>query len=158
MGQPMPIPGLPRRKRIRLPAAAYRTGEPFLLTLCAASDTEPFRVLAVARRVVTRLDAATATRTGFILAWCLMPDHLHAVIAGAPDVVAWAGVFKAQTTKDVQSLGWTGPLWQRSFHDRGLRDDGASIERAVRYVLDNPVRAGLVMHVDDWPYWGVTRT
>jgi len=48
------------------------------------------------------------------------------------------------------------PLWQEGFHDRVLRaeDDTAAV---VRYVLENPVRAGLVAAVTDYPWIGSSR-
>ena len=51
--------------------------------------------------------------------------------------------------------GGTGPLWQRCFHDRGIRhpDD---YERAAIYVLENPVCAGLVTDWPDFPHLGGT--
>ncbi len=39
-------------------------------------------------------------------------------------------------------LGRTGAFWQREYYDRLIRNEN-EFERAVRYVLENPVRAGL---------------
>ena len=44
-------------------------------------------------------------------------------------------------------------MWQRSFHDRGLRDPSA-IDRAIAYVVSNPVRTGLVSKWEEYPYIG----
>ena len=43
------------------------------------------------------------------------------------------------------------PLWQRGFHERILRDDESS-ERVARYILENPVRAGLTAVWGEYPY------
>jgi REP element-mobilizing transposase RayT len=144
----------PKRKRIRLPPAVYRSGAPFLLTVCAVRRCDPFRDRQVALRVAARLDAGMNGPQGGVLhAWCLMPDHVHVVIAGAEDVIGWVCAFKSVTMRDARAVGWIGRLWQRSFHDRCLDRSGESVERAVRYIVDNPVRAGLVDDVRDWPYW-----
>ncbi len=48
-------------------------------------------------------------------------------------------------------MGGTGPLWQRSSYDRVIRYN-KSIEAAVFYVLNNPVRKGLVEDWQQYPY------
>ncbi len=87
-----------------------------------------------------------------MVAWCLMPDHLHVVIAGAPDVVVWVRRFKSGAGGAAVRAGFPAPLWQRSFHDRCLSCMDNSLESVVRYMLENPVRAGLVAGAQDWPH------
>ena len=45
------------------------------------------------------------------------------------------------------------PIWQRGFFDHLLRSE-ESYEEKRDYVLNNPVRAGLVEKSKDWNYWG----
>lgn len=45
-----------------------------------------------------------------------------------------------------------GPLWQNGFHDRAIRNE-SDLLPAARYVIANPIRAGLVSSVCDYPYW-----
>ena len=47
-------------------------------------------------------------------------------------------------------------LWQVGYHDRILRNDEATL-MVVRYILQNPVRAGLVARFSDYPYSGSDR-
>jgi len=84
--------------------------------------------------------------------YLLMPDHLH--LFCAPDdlkcsIERWIGFWKdcfAKTHSDV------GKFQAGGFHHR-LRH-GESYSQKWRYVCDNPVRAGLVIRVEDWPYYG----
>lgn len=46
----------------------------------------------------------------------------------------------------------TGAIWARAFHDRALRSD-EHVLSAARYLVLNPVRAGLVQRIGDYPYW-----
>ena len=50
-----------------------------------------------------------------------------------------------------------GPLWQGGYYERVLRREEKT-ETVVRYILDNPVRAGLVDRAEEYPYswcrWG----
>lgn len=97
---------------------------------------------------------AEATRFD-VLAFVLMPDHLHILVNGIADdssLVRFVQRFK-------QRLGYrykrdTGlHLWQPSFYDHGLKKAEAA-EPIARYIIENPVRAGLVRFVEEWPYFG----
>ena len=46
-------------------------------------------------------------------------------------------------------------MWQEGYYERVLRSDDAT-DVVVRYVLDNPVRAGLVSRHEDYPFMGAT--
>ncbi|MFC5526621.1 transposase [Rhodanobacter ginsengisoli] len=51
-----------------------------------------------------------------------------------------------------QQCPFEGRLWEKGFHDHALRRD-ESVEKAARYIIANPVRAGLVRDPMDYPYW-----
>jgi putative transposase len=142
-------------KPIRLDASAYRSGEAFLVTICAARGASPFEREAEARLVAQRLQSHLKVHRGPVVAYCVMPDHVHAILVGAPDVVQWVREFKASVTAAARTAGTKVPLWQRSFHDRCLSRHSEPLDAAVAYVLDNPVRRGLVSRAEDWPYSGI---
>src|SRR5215207_2288891 len=85
---------------------------------------------------------------------CLMPDHAHLLLRitrdGLVDVV---GDLKSRTTRLWWRHGGSGVLWQRSFYDRGIRT-ASEFDETVRYILENPVRAGLVDDWRDYPFIG----
>jgi len=64
----------------------------------------------------------------------------------------WVRFWKSHVAKN-----WNDPtqlpIWQRDFWDTQLRK-GENYDEKWRYVLENPVRAGLVKHSEDWPYQG----
>ncbi len=89
-----------------------------------------------------------------LLAWCVMPNHVHVLIETrqrwplAGVVQAW----KSFTAKAINThLQRGGSLWQRDYFDRFIRDD-LHLAAAVAYIQDNPVRAGLVERAEDWPF------
>jgi putative transposase len=45
-----------------------------------------------------------------------------------------------------------GSLWQRAYYDRAARKD-EDIRRIARYIVANPLRAGLVQEIGDYPHW-----
>lgn len=81
-----------------------------------------------------------------------MPDHIHLFVSGGPDFILmrWVGGLKRAIAV---TLNTSNQLWQPGFFDHVLRSDESYGEKWL-YVRDNPVRAGLVPHSEDWPYQG----
>jgi putative transposase len=92
-----------------------------------------------------------------LLAFCIMPNHLHVVFTPLADaagkarsVTAIMQVLKGYTAHRAnQILGRKGQFWQHESYDHWVRDAG-ELSRIVAYVLNNPVKAGLV---SDWQHW-----
>jgi hypothetical protein len=81
-----------------------------------------------------------------------MPNHVHVVFRASPgrELSEILHSWKSFTAKECNKLlGRTGEFWQRESFDRIVRDS-EDFERRVRYVLDNPVAAGL----EDWKWVG----
>ena len=99
---------------------------------------------------------AHAQKTGVpVYGYCLMPDHAHLVIGPSPtcDIIDFTGQFKNLAQRAVWKQGVTGRIWQVSFWDHFLRQE-ESLEEVVRYVLNNPVRKGMVRQWQDYPFSG----
>ncbi len=91
------------------------------------------------------------------LCWVLMPDHWHGLIAlgERDDLSTIMNRFKSLVSKRL-GHGMKKPcIWARGFHDHALRHD-EDLPTTARYIMANPVRAGLVEHVNDYPYWNAT--
>ncbi len=84
------------------------------------------------------------------LAYCVMPDHVHVlVVTPLRSPRAFAQAFKAVVARNLRHERAEGPVWQRGYHDRVIRRlDG--IAATVWYIIENPVRKGLVEHWADW--------
>jgi REP element-mobilizing transposase RayT len=85
-----------------------------------------------------------------LFAWCVMPNHVHVVVRLFPgySLAAVLHSWKSYTAKRAADvIGITGSIWQREYYDHLLRSEG-EFERAVRYVVENPVKAGL----RNWPW------
>ena len=87
--------------------------------------------------------------------YVILPDHIHLFLALPHDLKLgdWVGTLKRVVARSVEASGSGDPIWQRGFFDHLLR---SSESYAVKwnYVRENPVRAGLVSHAEDWPYSG----
>ena len=90
-----------------------------------------------------------------LLAWVLMPDHAHWLLElgmsrALPKVVE---SLKSASARDANTaIGRRGPLWARAYHDRALRQED-DLRTVARYIIANPLRAGLVQRIGDYPYW-----
>ncbi len=104
------------------------------------------------RLVVDQMRAADAEGVLRSLAFVVMPDHFHWLFElGEQRLDAVEMRVKSRSAKAVNaSLGRSGQLWPRGFHDRAIRRED-DIRAIARYVIANPSRAGLVQHVGDYP-------
>ena len=89
-----------------------------------------------------------------VLCWVVMPDHLHLLLQlcqeSLPRVM---NRLKSRTAiKLNREIGRTGRFWTPGFHDHALRHED-SVKGIARYIIANPLRAGLVRKIGDYPYW-----
>jgi putative transposase len=92
-----------------------------------------------------------------VLAYVFMPDHLHLMIEGRspsaylPDVMR---LMRKRTTLAIQPYE-KGRLWQDGYYERVLRSDEQT-KAVIEYLLNNPIRAGLVNNARDYPFsWSI---
>ncbi len=89
-----------------------------------------------------------------LLAWCIMPNHVHVLIEVMPEVSLATILqgWKSWTAKEINRVvGRQGVLWQREYFDRYIRDD-RHLAAVIRYIHANPVKAGLVSTPEQWRY------
>jgi putative transposase len=143
-----------RRKGNRLARDAYQGPRQFAVTVVIWQRQQAFTEPAAVERCLALLEA-TAEECGFtVLVYCFMPDHLHLIVDGSDgsDLTAFMKRFKQGSSYRHKQL--TGrPLWQRSYHDRVIRDD-AELAAQCDYIGGNPIRAGLADHPSDYAFLG----
>lgn len=93
--------------------------------------------------------------TGYNLrCYCIMPNHVHLVVElpeEAPPLVKTLQLLKGYSSRQANRiLGLSGTFWQAESYDHVVR--AGELERIIRYVLDNPVKAGFVDDWEKWPY------
>lgn len=106
---------------------------------------------AIARTVQNALLHFDAQRYD-LLAWCVMPNHVHTVFRPLPphELPAILHSWKSFTSHETNKmLARRGEFWQPEYYDHLVRDQ-QDLERCIRYVLDNPAKAGLA----NWPWLG----
>ena len=90
------------------------------------------------------------------LSFVIMPDHLHWLFC-LRDFRALSQVISNIKRKSAYRINQYNnrvgsPVWQAGFHDYALRKED-EIKDVSRYIVANPLRAGLVDKIGDYPYW-----
>ena len=92
-----------------------------------------------------------------LIAWCIMPNHVHVLIKQGDEsplgkiVQQWKGSSSRLINTALESKG---SIWAKDYFDRVIRDD-EHFWNCITYIHRNPVRAGLVKEPIDWPFSSV---
>jgi len=93
----------------------------------------------------------------FVGHFVLMPDHLHLFIVVPQDIPhalsGWVKGLKRWLARVLDEQGVSSPHWQKGFFDHVMRSKESYSEK-WEYVRNNPIRAGLVLEADAWPFKG----
>jgi REP element-mobilizing transposase RayT len=135
--------------RVSLPHQAYH------VTTCTEARRPLFRDFACARLLVAEMRALHEAELLESLAWVIIPDHLHWLfqLGERETLSATVKRLKARSALAIaRQVGPGVPIWQRGFHDHAIRRD-QELLAVARYIVANPLRAGLVEHIGDYPLW-----
>lgn len=129
-------------------------GRLYLLTTVIQDRAPLLSHFQSARLVVDQFRRAQYEHSARSLAWVIMPDHFHWLVE-LQDVTLKTLMrrVKSQSARSInRARKRTGKLWQQGFHDRALRRED-DIQTVARYIVMNPLRAGLVKRLGDYPHW-----
>jgi len=129
-------------------------GRIYLVTFTTHRRAPRFLEWRHASVVAASLASSLNWGSAVLLCWVLMPDHWHGLLElGDQPLDRVVGRAKARATLDWHARGsGEGLLWARGFHDHALRGED-DLLRSARYIVANPVRAGLVRSIRQYPYW-----
>ena len=139
----------------RLDGYSYVGASRYFLTFCVRNRRRVFVAPLVVESLLWHVRQSAARCEFSILAYCVMPDHVHLLVEGlgpAADLRKFVSRAK-QHSGAAFALSQGGPLWQEGYHERVLRSSDDAI-RIAKYVIENPVRAGLARCPQEYPYLG----
>lgn len=139
----------------RLRSFAYLGLHRYFLTVLTIDHHRVFMSPAVVEPVRSHLLRTANEHRFAVPAYCFMPDHLHALVEGqadCSDFQRFVRLFK-QVSGYGHQQAFCERLWSPGYFDHVLRNDEATLLIA-RYVLENPVRAGLVKTIEEYPFLG----
>ena len=143
---------MPRRPR------AFHLGVPTHVTARGIDDQPVFHSDLDREEFLAILREGTKLLEVEVLAWCLMTTHYHLllVVPAEPETISRL-LHRVQSIYARRFNAWHG----RRGHVFGARftdtptGSGAHARRTIAYILDNPVRAGIVKRFDEWNWSGL---
>lgn len=136
-----------RKGRVSIP------GQIYLITAVTFNRKPVFQDFRVGRILVRVLHENCAdART---LCYVVMPDHLHWLVCLGDDLSLDKLVQRIKSVSGFhikKKMQLSERFWQSGYHDHALRKE-EDIEAVARYVVANPLRAGLVNRIGDYPLW-----
>jgi putative transposase len=141
------------------PTFDYQGRYTYFLTFVTDARVELFAEAATVDLVLKQFLRASQEKDFELIAYCFMPDHAHIIASGLADesdlkaftklAKQYSGYYYART-HDRQRL------WQHGSNDHIVRED-VDLLRRLRYLVNNPVAAGLVERAEDYPFLGSQR-
>jgi putative transposase len=145
---------LVKEKKHRLLKTAYQGEVSVAFTLCVQDRQNIFLNSSIIAQFADILKSLVDRSPCIIPVYCFMPDHQHLIVTGTSlqaDVLNFIKMYKQKTGYWLSRN--LSAKWQKDFYDHVIRKEENLISIA-RYILDNPVRKGLVAHWDDYPFKG----
>ncbi len=138
-----------RKGRISIPGQVY-----FITVVCKEREIR-FKDFYIAAETSRVLVMPSTWSDAVVLAWVLMPDHYHVLISlgqkvTLQNVMQRANSILAIAVNKVSCR--SGQVWQSAYYDRALRSD-EHLKTAARYLIANPLRAGLVANIGEYSFW-----
>ncbi len=132
-------------------------GGAYLLTTTTHGRKPIFREFQLACCAAREIRSISDSEIVEVIAWVVMPDHIHLlVVLNGDDLAALMRRLKSCSAIGINRLrNVSGPVWQKGYHDHALRAD-EDLRKAARYLVANPLRAGLVDAIGDYPFWDAT--
>lgn len=120
----------------------------FITVNCLDRATNQLALPTIAKQLVETIRHRQQKCLWWPYLFMLMPDHVHALLSFPPSnkaIKLLMSKWKEWTCKEL------GIVWQGDFFEHRLRHDESRRQKAA-YILENPVRKGLVSRSEDWPY------
>lgn len=133
-----------------------QAGQWYAVTTVVYERKPLFHDLYLGRIVVNAMRYQDSQGYATTIAYVVMPDHLHWLfqLSGNHSLDKLVkSVKQFSATQINRRLGRTGqPVWQEGYYDHALRTE-EDIKPAARYIVANPLRAGLVEKIGDYSLW-----
>ena len=142
----------------RAPGFSYIGLHLYFLTICCDSRRPYFDDDHCAAWMASQILQIFPPEQFAVVAYCVMPDHVHLLLEGCSDdanLRSAVSLWKQRTAFEWKRR-CRGSLWQSGYYDHVLRDED-SVPAIVKYVVGNPVRAGIVADASQYPHAGSSR-
>lgn len=142
----------PTAPKIVPPDRRAESGRVYLITIFTEHRAHLFDELLLARMLVRHLREQEFAIT---LAYVIMPDHVYWLVRvkRRSTLAAVVRNAKASSTRSINGFyGRSGRVWQAGFQKYPLQEND-DLKYIARYIISNPIRAGLAKSVRDYSHW-----
>ncbi|MEJ6476651.1 REP-associated tyrosine transposase [Pseudoalteromonas piscicida] len=128
-------------------------GQYYAITICCKNKTVVFNNLGVNQVVIREIYHLEQDNFIKLIAYTLMPDHLHLLFQLMESCSLSDAIrsLKGRTAARLRVMN-IQQLWQKGFYDTCILHN-TMLRNQARYIVANPLRAGLVTQIGDYPYW-----
>lgn len=132
----------------------HEDNRPYFVTAIVKDRRSVFADHHAAKLLRDVIDSCRNRYRFLVLSYVVMPDHFHAILVPKPgDTISAVmryikGTFARRYNAANNS---SGAVWQPRFYDAAIRSERELMVR-IRYVEENPVRAGLVKQPEQYPF------
>lgn len=129
-------------------------GRSYLITIVVHNRHRLFTDVFLGRLLVAEFRHAHELGLIDSLAWVIMPDHIHWLFELKQKTLADVmRRIKSRSTLTINRRRQSKErVWQPGYHDRAVRVED-DVRKMARYIIANPLRAGLVERVGDYSLW-----
>lgn len=145
-----------KSRSLRLKNFDYSQVRPYFVTICVRDD-KPVLHDGLAEDIILCLKELRVTHGFKLYAYCVMPDHIHLLLSPGDSGLSLSKIiqeFKSITTRRYRADGAKNLLWQMYFYDHVIRKE-EDLGNVAKYILENPIRKGIVRDWQDYPFCGL---
>jgi len=139
--------------RLRIGRVSER-GRIYSITAVVKHRKPIFKDFRLSRLLINELRRTHAEGLVNSLAWVVMPDHFHWLVELQSSTLSV--VMQRTKSRSARAINaacqCSAPCWQPGYHERAIRYDD-DLPGIARYIVANPLRAGLVKRLVDYPHW-----
>lgn len=125
-------------------------GQDYFITCCTQSRHPYFQNFRQARQLAATFQQMEQQAILTFQCWVIMPDHIHLLVTLTGDKTLSQAIATLKVTHNRQANRTV--KWQQGFYERTLRRE-EDRKKIARYIIANPIRAGLTNSVRNYPHW-----
>lgn len=119
------------------------------ITTSTKNRTPIFSDFTAARKLISTIRKSDDLNFTKTLAFVVMPYHVHWLMQLENNATVQR-IIRSMKSQSAKAIGM--PIWQTGYFDHAIRKD-EDIQNIARYIVANPIRAGIVAKIGDSPHW-----
>ena len=127
----------------------------YFVTMVTQNRESHFYDFYLTRKLIQQIRLLHDENKLYSYTWVIMPDHVHWLfqLKENETLSNVINLFKGRTARILNKyINKKGKFWQPAYYDYAIRKN-EDIKQIARYIVANPLRAGLVDRIEDYSHW-----